>query len=71
MMKTDDNNFIKVFDLAIAKKLKAEGFFYITEKINGKDVFVFPRDYNLYNLLKHLKNNYSKDSFIIENTLRF
>lgn len=63
-----NNNFVKVFDLTIAKKLKAEGFFYITEKINGKDVFVFPRDDNL---LKHLKSNYSKDSFIAENTLRF
>lgn len=62
------NNFIKVFDPSMAEKLKAEGFFYATEKINGKDVFVFP---NNEKLLKYLKNNYAKSTFIVENTLRF
>lgn len=63
------NELIKVLNSQKAKELESCGFItYTTEKLNGKDVFVFPKTPEL---VSYLEGHFEKSDFFYSKKLHF
>lgn len=63
-----ENNLIKLFDPLKAKMLADNGFEYMLEDIGGKKAYVFCVSEEL---LSFSQKCFEKNSFFLDNTLRF
>lgn len=68
MNQLSKNNLYKVVDPKVFKQLNKMGFNYITEKLNGRDVFVFMKTPELE---AYVLKNFANGEVFSSNKLHF